>query len=660
MISSPRLLLLFVAAFLCAAQPAHAYIDRAVTLGGVVRESERILLVQVERFSRDKNVVILTRVRDLKGQSDAAPIKHQLAPQGATVSRDVLEWAQPGQRAVLFLSAKTALVCLGRTWYQVQAGADGWWQPGANRPDLPLAYCGTVSRLSDAVELIAAGKTAVITTVPHGADDGASFDLALNRPNLPGLVRLQRIRANLQMPAVVMAVSANPAWVVGQGAAGEEEIPALIEKLKSPDALVRGESASDLRTLGPKAFAAAAPLATLLEDQTAAVRMSVAAALLRIAPPSPRGVAVLSEGLENSDPLVRAQAARAAGLAGESAAPLASKLASLLTDADELTRLAALQAVATIGPSAAGATDAVIKLLDDPQAAADAADALGRFGPAARPALKRLTQMLTADSIALRWAAVRAMSQIGSDDALPAVSFIVKQLPGASEVDGYNMMIYLALLGPVARDAIPAIQSARVQQPALKQAALWAIEPEKRFPWGAGGANGGPGGGPGGPGGGPGGRPGMGLDADIVRFVYECLVNELGDRFKPAAAVMARQIMDGTAGDLPLWSYKLLAHAPEQSIAILTPGLADAGLVQRERAAVALGYMGIAAAPAKADVARALAKAPTEREQRLIRWCLRQIDVKREDVKHEEVRGYGGGGDKLGPFDSLRSLRAGG
>jgi hypothetical protein len=118
---------------------------------------------------------------------------------------------------------------------------------------------------------------------------------------------------------------------------------------------------------------------------------------------------------------------------------------------------------------------------------------------------------------------------------------------------------------------------------------------------------------------------GMGLDADVVRFVYECLVNELGDRFKPAAAVMARQIMDGTTGELPLWSYKLLARAPEQSIAIFTPGLGDASLVQRARATVALGYMGTAAAPTTADVAGAVATAPTEREQRLLKWCLRQI-----------------------------------
>jgi hypothetical protein len=213
--------------------------------------------------------------------------------------------------------------------------------------------------LSDAVELIAAGKTAVITTVPHGVDDGASFDLALNRPNLPGLVRLQRIRANLQMPAVVMAVSANPAYVVGQGAAGEEEIPALIERLRSSDAAVRAESASDLRTLGPKASAAAGPLTALLEDATPAVRMSAAAALLRITSSNPRAVAVLTAGMQDADPLIRAQAARAAGLAGESAAALAPKLASLLSDSDELTRLGALQAVATIGPAAAGSAPAM-------------------------------------------------------------------------------------------------------------------------------------------------------------------------------------------------------------------------------------------------------------------------------------------------------------
>jgi hypothetical protein len=271
--------------------------------------------------------------------------------------------------------------------------------------------------------------------------------------------------------------------------------------------------------------------------------------------------------------------------------------------------------VAALGPEAAAARDAVVKLLDDPQTAVDAADTLGRMGAAARPALPKLAPMLSAESATVRWAAIRAMSQIGGDDAKPAVDFMVRELPKASVVDGYNMMIYLGLLGPVAKDAIPAIQGARVPQPALKPAALWAIEPDKRFPW--------LGGGPFGPGG-PGGPGGM-QDADVVRFIYDAYVAELGDRLKPAAAPLARKIMDGSAGDVPMWAHKFLARFPDEVLDILSAGLGDEGLAQRERAVVALGYMGPAAAPSRAKVAEALRRAPTEQEQRLIKWCLREI-----------------------------------
>jgi aryl-alcohol dehydrogenase-like predicted oxidoreductase len=48
-------------------------------------------------------------------------------------------------------------------------------------------------------------------------------------------------------------------------------------------------------------------------------------------------------------------------------------------------------------------------------------------------------------NMGMRWAAVRAICQIGGDEAHPAVEFMVRALPTASEVDGYNMMVYLAL-----------------------------------------------------------------------------------------------------------------------------------------------------------------------------------------------------------------------
>ncbi|MFI5377782.1 MAG: HEAT repeat domain-containing protein [Tepidisphaerales bacterium] len=610
MLRLPKFLIILAILFLGPSPRIWAYIDLAPTLGKLVGESQKIAVIDVDRFSRDKGAVILKKVRDIKDQVDAQPIRHQVSgAQGNTVPRDILEWAEPGQKGVLFVSGNTTLVCMGRNWYQVQSSADGWWKLGPARPDLPLAYCGTVSRLSDAVELMLANKTAIITTVPHGADnEAASFDLALNRTNYPGLVRVQRLRASLRMPGQVMQASGGAGYVVGQGQASAEEIPALIGKLASPDATIRAESADDLRSLGAQARSAVPALAKLLDDPSVPVRMSAAAALLRIAPEDGRALAVLSQGLGSADAAVRRRAARSAGAAGASAAPLADKLAALLSDSDELTRLAALQAIGTLGPAAAGAMNAVVKLLDDPQTAPDAADALGRMGPAARPAQKRLAKMLSADAVTLRWAAVRAMSQIGGEDASPAVQFMIGQLRDASEVDGYNMMIYLGLLGPVASEAIPAIQNARIKQPALKPAALWAIEPDKSFPW----QNSGRGG-------------GFMQESDVVVYIYEAYVSELGDHLRPASRVLAQKLMAGSAGQVPTWAYKLLARFPDEAIGILAPALADKSIVQRERAVVALGFMGPPAAPARTRVAEALKRAPTEREQLLIKWCLREI-----------------------------------
>jgi hypothetical protein len=89
--------------------------------------------------------------------------------------------------------------------------------------------------------------------------------------------------------------------------------------------------------------------------------------------------------------------------------------------------------------------------------------------------------------------------------------------------------------------------------------------------------------------------------------------------------MLAQKIMDGTAGDVPDWGYKILACGPDEAVAVFAPHLEDKEIVMRERATVALGHMGPAAAAATERVKAALDKAPTEREKRLIQWCLREI-----------------------------------
>jgi HEAT repeat protein len=612
-----------------------AYIDMAPTLAKIMTDSKNVAVVEVTEFDRTKHVAVLRGVRALKGDLTADPIRHDVSPEeGGVIPRHILQWAGPGARAVLFVSRNTGLVCTGQGWYQVRSTGAGLWRLGKDRPDLPLAYYGSLSRLTEGIERMLAGKDAILTVVAHGAEDeAASFDLALNRTSVPELVRVQRIRADLKMPPMVMAASSDPAYFLGVGAVDEADLPGLLERLKSSDPMMRADAAEDLRRLGSKAKDALEPLTKLLSDSAPKVRLAAAAAVLRIDPPDAQrrcgpkdthGVELLSKGLDSTDPTARRDAARAAGLAGPAAASLTPKLAALLKDADESTRITALQAISILGPAASKAREAVVALLDNPDLAVDAADALGRMGPAAQPVPGQLVKMLSSQSSAVRWAAVRAMAQIGGAEAHPAVDFMVQALPRASEVEGYNMMIYLALLGPVARDAADILWSAHIKHPVLPSVTRWAISGGASLPW-----LGGPEGrGPGRPGfgGRPGGSGGLGGGGgDIGSIIYQALVRELGERLRPTARLLAQKIMDGTAGNVPTWGYEILACAPNETMNALVPHLADDNIVMRERATVALGYMGPAAAPARERITAALAKVSSEREKRLMEWCLREI-----------------------------------
>jgi len=620
-------LLQLTLACLCLANQAHAFVDLAPTLAKIIADSQRIYLVEVMQFSHENHTLVLKGVRAIKGDLDGNPIQHDVAAVGGSlVPRTIQQWAAPGARGVLFISRATELLCLGEGWYAVRSSGNGEWKLGADRADLPLAYYGSVTRLADGITRMLAGQDAILTTVQHGVDDAASFDLALNRQSLPGLIRVQRIRANMAMPTTVAAVSANPAYLIGKGRVGEEDLPTLLTQLRDPDATMRAESADEVRDLGRKAGAAENILTELLGDKTPRARFSSASALLCINKENKLAVEVLAKGLTDPDSTVRRDAAKATGRSGPGAAPLVDKLALLLRDDNESTRVSALQAIALLGPIAASAAPAMIPLLDDPNTCIDAADALGRIGPRARPAPKRLAEMLSSDQPAVQWAAVRALAQIGGKESHPAVDFIVSNLQGASEINLYNMMIYLALLGPDAADAIPAAQNTGLAQPIIPSATIWAMKADS-FPWESDaqrgmrgfGGRGGPGGG--GPGGGGPGGPGL----DLYTTMYEAYIRELGERLRPLALNLVQKIVDGTAGEVPTWGYKLLNCAPDETISKLSACLSDSSMAVRERAAVALGYMGAAAFPAKERVSQAVGKASTEQEKHILEWCLREI-----------------------------------
>ena len=110
----------------------------------------------------------------------------------------------------------------------MNAVGTGAWKLGAERPDLPLAYYGSVGRLKEAVTAMLKGQAAVITVVAYGDDDAAaSFDLALNRQSLPGIVKLQRVRTTPNMGSCRWRRLESVGFI-GMGVVDERDLPALL------------------------------------------------------------------------------------------------------------------------------------------------------------------------------------------------------------------------------------------------------------------------------------------------------------------------------------------------------------------------------------------------------------------------------------------------
>ncbi len=398
--------------------------------------------------------------------------------------------------------------------------------------------------------------------------------------------------------------------MLGLGPIDEKDLPEVITRLKSPDPALRAQAADDLRQLTDitgtrKTLPALPALNALLDDPIPRVRLLAAAATLRITQPNEKALAVLLTGLHSPDAPIRRDAAQAAAVTAKAGAPLVDTLAALLKDPDDSVLVAALQALATLGPVAAPARNAVVPLLDQPAYMIDAADALGRMGPHAQPVPPQMAKMLQSDQTAVRWAALRGMSQIGGTDAIPAAQYIAREIGTASEIDAYNMVMYLALIGPPARAAAATIKNVPIMNPVLPLATNWAMNCDASLPWQ---------------------NDALAGFGDVGNFIFASYVTGLGERLQPAALKLAPLLIAGKAGTpVPEWGYRILNAAPAQSVATIAPHLADPDKTTRERAAVILGYMGPAALSAKDPLQKSLLAATDEKEKNLLTWALAEV-----------------------------------
>jgi hypothetical protein len=146
-----------------AAPSARAYVEAPYSLGQVCHESSNIVLVEVTKVNKEKNLIIYKKVADLKGKHPTDVIKHNIGQKGyhAREWQTVMAWAEAGKRAVFFHNGSASETCTGGYWYQCYPEGE-WWGMSHAEPYLLRSYCGDADRLAAAVEKIQQGQEVVV------------------------------------------------------------------------------------------------------------------------------------------------------------------------------------------------------------------------------------------------------------------------------------------------------------------------------------------------------------------------------------------------------------------------------------------------------------------------------------------------------------------
>jgi hypothetical protein len=185
------------AAFLAAALPlivavpaARAYVEAPYTLGRICTESTNIVLVEVVKVNKEKNLVIFKKVEDLKGKHPTAEIKHNIGQRGYHQRewQNIMAWAEAGKKAVFFHNGGASETCTGTYWYQCYPEGE-WWGLSHAEPFLMRSYCGDAEKLAAAVKQMLAGKEVVVPCMVDG-----NKELMHNRKG-----KLQRLKASLKL-----------------------------------------------------------------------------------------------------------------------------------------------------------------------------------------------------------------------------------------------------------------------------------------------------------------------------------------------------------------------------------------------------------------------------------------------------------------------------
>ena len=160
----PLLAVLFVAC------PAAAYIEVPHTLGKCVGDSTNIVLLELTKVNKEKNLLIFKKVGDIKGNHPAAEVKHNIGQKGFHERewKNIMAWAEPGKRAVFMYNGDASETCIGGYWYQCYREGE-WW--GMSHAELFLlrTFVGDPDRLAELCTRMLKGEEVIATCFADGA-----------------------------------------------------------------------------------------------------------------------------------------------------------------------------------------------------------------------------------------------------------------------------------------------------------------------------------------------------------------------------------------------------------------------------------------------------------------------------------------------------------
>jgi HEAT repeat protein len=264
---------------------------------------------------------------------------------------------------------------------------------------------------------------------------------------------------------------------------------------------VRLKSASLMKELKKEYLRRLAPVVAdaLKSDKSASVRVAAAVVLGRTEEHAKTVLATMVDALKDADPTVRANVAESLGRIGDEAKVAIPGLKTLLKDMDASVRLSAVFALGRVGPEAATAAPELIAVLGsdmDMAVRKEAARAFSLLGLDAKAGVAALAKALredkseevrqqaaialgkmrgeTRDAVAamleamktdkdktVRVFVIHAMGDSLGDGLRANVKDLADQLIKEPEADVRLALVQeLGLLGPAAKDALPALQRA--------------------------------------------------------------------------------------------------------------------------------------------------------------------------------------------------------